>query len=359
LKSKLLITVLIDTYNHERFIEEAICSVLEQDFPASDAEILVVDDGSTDRTPDIVRKFEPHVHLLRKNNGGQASAFNVGVQQARGEIIAFLDGDDWWAQEKLSAVAEALDANPDVGLIGHGLTEVSPDGRRRTEVPRESMRFRISSVEDAKKFRMLRGFLGTSRMAYRRDVLRRVGSVPEALVFEADEYLFTLASIFAEVLILRGALTFYRVHGENLFQLSNGDPEAGRRKQRVLTLLAQSLREEITRNRVPDDVARAVLECVEVEAEALRLGLDGGFPWETVWTELRLMRIFHSDASFWQHLISCVRLVPAVVLPSATYYRLRRAFASLSMYQKLRRTLLPFPVPRQVERIDRRDERVD
>ncbi|MGB6978474.1 MAG: glycosyltransferase, partial [Candidatus Acidiferrales bacterium] len=60
------VTVLVDTYNHERFIEEALVSVLEQDFPADDTEILVVDDGSTDRTPEIVRKFAPRVRLIRK-----------------------------------------------------------------------------------------------------------------------------------------------------------------------------------------------------------------------------------------------------------------------------------------------------
>jgi len=64
------ITVLIDTYNHERFIEEAIGSVLEQDFPAAEMEILVVDDGSTDRTPEIAKKFEPRGRMIRKENGG-------------------------------------------------------------------------------------------------------------------------------------------------------------------------------------------------------------------------------------------------------------------------------------------------
>src|SRR5580704_10746400 len=100
------VTVLIDTYNHERFIEEAIVSVLEQDFPASEMEILVVDDGSTDRTPEIVQKFSSRVHSLRKDNGGQASAFNFGIPHAEGEIVAFLDGDDWWAPNKLSRVAQ-------------------------------------------------------------------------------------------------------------------------------------------------------------------------------------------------------------------------------------------------------------
>ena len=91
------VTVLIDTYNHERFIEKAIASVLEQDYPSANVEVLVVDDGSTDRTAEMVQKFEPRLRLIRKANGGQASAFNVGIPQAHGEIVAFLDGDDWWA----------------------------------------------------------------------------------------------------------------------------------------------------------------------------------------------------------------------------------------------------------------------
>src|SRR6201982_1266935 len=99
---KPLVTVLIDTYNHDRFIEEAIASGLEQDLPRGEVEILVVDDGSTDCTPEVVRKFEPHVRLLQKTNGGQASAFNAGIPEARGEIVAFLDGDDWWAKEKMN-----------------------------------------------------------------------------------------------------------------------------------------------------------------------------------------------------------------------------------------------------------------
>jgi glycosyltransferase involved in cell wall biosynthesis len=103
--TKPFVSVLIDTYNHERFIEEAIVSVREQDYPATEREIIVVDDGSTDRTPEIVRKFEPRLRLIRKPNGGQASAFNVGIPECKGEIISFLDGDDWWAKEKLRKVA--------------------------------------------------------------------------------------------------------------------------------------------------------------------------------------------------------------------------------------------------------------
>src|ERR1700746_1002350 len=104
--AKPFLSVLIDTYNHERFIEQAVLSVLAQDVAEGEREIIVVDDGSTDRTPEIVRRFEPRVRLIRKTNGGQASAFNTGIPECRGNIIVFLDGDDWWAQGKLQRVAE-------------------------------------------------------------------------------------------------------------------------------------------------------------------------------------------------------------------------------------------------------------
>src|SRR5438309_1296284 len=94
--AKPFVTALIDTYNHEAFIEKAIESVLQQEFPPADREIIVVDDGSTDHTPEIVHKFEPRVRLLRKQNGGQASAFNAAIPECNGEVVAFLDGDDWW-----------------------------------------------------------------------------------------------------------------------------------------------------------------------------------------------------------------------------------------------------------------------
>jgi glycosyltransferase involved in cell wall biosynthesis len=347
------VTVLIDTYNHQLFIEDAINSVLKQDFPSSEIEILVVDDGSTDNTPEITRKFAPRVRLLRRVNGGQAAAFNTGIPEAQGEIVAFLDGDDWWAPGKLTAVTGAFTANAGVGLVGHGITEVRLDGRQLTEVPLEVSRFRIASPRDARTFRMQRGFLGTSRMAYRREILSRIGSVPEAIRFEADEYLFTLAGFFADVMILRESLTFYRVHDKNLFQLTSGDEQAIRRKHQVLAALTQSLEDKLMQIEVPSEVARTILECVEVEADVLRLMVDRGFPWETVLTELRIMRVFHSDVSFWQHLFSCVRLIPAVMLPSNTYYRWRRQLSVLTLYQEFRRKLLPFPVPSQVERSEK------
>src|SRR5258707_4727552 len=168
------VSVLIDTYNHERFIEQAIVSALEQDFPASEREILVVDDGSTDRTPEIVRKFASQVRLLRKKNGGQASAFNAGISECKGEIIAFLDSDDWWERRKLSTVAAEFETHPTIGTIGHGIIEVDERGEQLAVVtPKKTWESRLRDLQQGSDFLTLRAFLGTSRLSMRTDILRQ------------------------------------------------------------------------------------------------------------------------------------------------------------------------------------------
>lgn len=344
------VTALIDTYNHELFIEDAIQSVLQQDFPASEMEILVVDDGSTDRTAEIVERFAPRARLLCKTNGGQASAFNAAIPEANGQVVAFLDGDDWWAPGKLKAVTDVFRREPTVGLVGHGVTIVDLNGGQRTEAPYELYRFRINSSENAKRFLLSRGFLGTSRMTCRKEVLRRVGHVPETLKFEADEYLFTLGGIISDVLILPDLLTFYRLHEKNLFQITKETAEGTRKKQEVLAALAKALGEQLNVHELPKEVANQIVECVQLEADLLRLGLDSGFPWETIDAERKVMRIFHNDASFWQHVFSYARLIPALVMPAAAYYRWRRQVSGLKRYKDFRERFFPFPVPEHVER---------
>src|SRR5437879_12724685 len=107
------VSVLIDTYNHEGFIEQALVSVLEQGLSAEEMEVIVVDDGSADNTSTIVRKFAPRVRYLFKPNGGQASAFNVGIPEMHGETASFLDAADGCAQDTLLTSLEHLAVSPD------------------------------------------------------------------------------------------------------------------------------------------------------------------------------------------------------------------------------------------------------
>ncbi len=347
------ISVLVDTYNHERFIEDALVSVLEQDVSDADREVIVVDDGSSDRTPEIVGKFAPRVRLIRKQNGGQASAFNAGIPECAGEIVAFLDGDDWWAPGKLRAVADTLAADKEVGLVGHGITEVFADGRHHAELLRDAPRFRLTSRAGAETFRLRKSFLGTSRMTCRTRILREIGRVPEPLRFQADEYIFTLAGLFADVLILRESLTFYRLHDANLFQLGDGDARAVRRKGDVMAALAQALREEMRRRDVDRDVTKIVVGWVQNEADQLSLLANGGMPWKTVRTELDTYRVTHPTASIAHWIFKCATLVPACVLPPKTYYSWKRQFAENAWYRKTRGKWLPYLQPGHVDRYRR------
>lgn len=348
---KPFVSVIIDTYNHEAFIEQAVASALDQDFPASGREILVVDDGSTDRTPELLAKFGSQIRILTKSNGGQASAFNVAIPECRGEIIAFLDGDDWWASNKLSAAARAFSAEPSVGVVGHSITEVLIDGTQRSELVRDTPRFRIDSVAGASTFRLRKSFLGTSRMAYRADVLRRIGPVPEALIIEADEYLFTLGALFSEVLLLRHPLTFYRLQGQNLFQLANKNLDALRRKHEVLIALAGALRDRFANERVPREISHLIIDSIQTEADVLRLSLGNGSPLENFRTELRSYDVHHSNASQFRRFLKCVSLVPALFLSVRNYNSLKQSIASNSFYVKLRQTVFPYRRPDHVDRI--------
>jgi glycosyltransferase involved in cell wall biosynthesis len=106
------VSVVIPTYNLARFLPEAIASVRAQGWP--DIEIIVVDDGSTDDTPDVLESLsrEGGVRVFRQENAGASAARNRGIQEARKEWIAFLDADDFWLAGKLAAQFDALEGKP-------------------------------------------------------------------------------------------------------------------------------------------------------------------------------------------------------------------------------------------------------
>lgn len=109
-----LISVVIPCYNCERYIAATLRSVLAQDWPK--LELIVVDDGSSDGSAELVRREFPQVRLVEQANQGVAAARNLGVAQARGEWVAFVDADDIWLPGKLRAQMEQLARQPDCRL---------------------------------------------------------------------------------------------------------------------------------------------------------------------------------------------------------------------------------------------------
>ena len=166
------VSVIIPAYNAAAYIARTVQSVLAQTWPA--LEILVIDDGSKDRTAEIVAAMAPPVRLIRKDTGGPASARNLGASQAKGEWLALLDSDDIWQPEKLSAQLQ-LCTEESTGLV-HCL----PD-HRNTAVP------------DVLTFDMMwdRNWIINSSVLIRRETFDALGGFNEAReLISVEDYNF-------------------------------------------------------------------------------------------------------------------------------------------------------------------------
>src|SRR5215831_9468158 len=113
-----IVSVVIPTYNNARFLPEALDSLLGQTY--RDFELIVVDDGSTDDTLEVLKPYRHLIRYVRKENGGPASARNLGIRHASGELIAFQDADDIWLPDKLQLQVDYLREHPEVGLVFSG-----------------------------------------------------------------------------------------------------------------------------------------------------------------------------------------------------------------------------------------------
>ena len=215
------LTVLIDAYNYGPYVEEAVSSALAQDFPCKEREILVVDDGSTDDTAARLRKFGNAIRYLYKPNGGQASAFNYGFANARGEVVALLDADDVWLPEKLSRLNEVFERNPDAGMAYHRLHWW--DGANETEADRYFIPV-SGRVPESRSALLQYPIASTSCLAFRRATLEKLLPVPEVLRSQADAFLTALIIFIAPVIAVEDYLGKYRLHGTNLFQTTAAKP---------------------------------------------------------------------------------------------------------------------------------------
>jgi glycosyltransferase involved in cell wall biosynthesis len=324
-----LVSVVVDTYNHEAFIGEAVASVLQQEYQLGAVEVLVVDDGSRDGTAKQLSAFTDRVRIVRKENGGQASALNLGVSLAKGDIIAFLDGDDWWHPRKLQAVVGYLLRTPAVGMVGHGIVEVSADGNKRPLGPGELIRFDLKSESGPGTLNRVACFLGTSRLTCRRSVLERLLPIPKALVIEADEYLFTLGGAVTEVAVLNEPLCYYRLHGQNLYQFGDYDPVRLKRKHLALAALADTLPTRLRALGVSEEKADKVVENTALDARRLGLVTDGGHIGMAFPVEWAVMRAHPEQWTLDRWPVKAVMLLLALALPPKLFYRLRDRYAIL------------------------------
>lgn len=222
MKDRPLVSTIINNYNYGHFLREAIDSVLNQTY--SHTEIIVVDDGSTDNSREIIANYKDRIIPVLKDNGGQASAFNAGVAASKGYIICFLDADDIFLPEKVAKVVDVFRNYQDIGWCFHSQRVVDVDTGALLRISRES-----SSRECDFRPHIRRGkesFIApaTSGLCLTHSLLEKILPLPESKTHKtaADRYIKVTALALSKGFFLAQELTIQRIHGDNAYTAMEG-----------------------------------------------------------------------------------------------------------------------------------------
>lgn len=217
------ISVIINTYNYGRFIEQTIESALAQDYPADRTEILVVDDGSTDDTPERVKKYEGRIRYFRKENGDQCSAITFGVAHSTGDVVAFLDGDDLWAPNRVSRALEEFEKDARIVMAYNKLSYWDSRDNTRWNPDFPDHVFGDVLADRSKLLSYI--YPPTSAIVFRRAAFERLTNIPMHPAFSYDLFLTTAVLFLGPIAYIPEALTIYRVHGNNRWFAGRTDPD--------------------------------------------------------------------------------------------------------------------------------------
>ncbi len=235
-----LISVVMPTYNRRNYIRESLDSVLAQDF--SDFEVIVVDDGSTDGTEEAVRLYEGRIRYIRQENRGAGVARNVGIRNARGAYIAFMDSDDLSRPNHLKSLYSFLDENPEFAMVVGNGGYLGGKYRYRSAIisPKRVKRLeeRGVTVKDLFDGRVIR-LQGTMT---RKSVLEEVGLLDEWFRMSYDLDLALRIVKNHQIGFINEEIYLWRPHGDNI---SSDEELRSRENLRALEKLAADFPEGV------------------------------------------------------------------------------------------------------------------
>jgi hypothetical protein len=169
-----LVSVVMPVHNGQAFLAQAIESVLSQTYVP--IELIAVDDGSTDRSADILAGCEPRIRVVRQAKSGVSAARNAGIDRSGGEYIAFLDQDDWWSPEKVASQVNVFQSNDRIGLV-HTAVAYYDDTLGRQVGPQDPEARPEQMTGDCYESLLLGNPLVNSSVIVRRSALDRVGGL--------------------------------------------------------------------------------------------------------------------------------------------------------------------------------------
>ncbi len=240
-----LVSIIINNYNYERFLPTAIDSALNQTY--SSVEVIVVDDGSTDNSQEIIRNYDHKIVPVLKKNGDHASTFNAGFSASQGEIICCLDADDRFLPEKVTQVVEVFTSHPEIGWCFHPLKLVNSATEELLGVTCAfpMLNEDISTPCDFRT-QLRKGKLpfyppSTSALCFRHSLLKQILPMPEILRQAADRYLTYGTLFLSPGFFLNQELTIQGIHNTNDGTLRQGQKFRQRkaRNQLVAAYLLQ------------------------------------------------------------------------------------------------------------------------
>jgi glycosyltransferase involved in cell wall biosynthesis len=220
-----LASVLVVNYNYERFLPEAIHSVLEQTY--DNYEIVICDDGSTDGSRDVIESFRARlperVVPVLKENGGVGSALNAAFDASRGDVICLLDADDRFFPTKIARVVDAFRADPRAVMVVNRMVKVDSEGEVSGLIPQvgelDSGWIRDDMLASGGHW----SFAPASGISLTRSCAQRIFPIPELFRTEADAYLFTQAPLWGGVNAISEPLSYYRLHASNVTSVQHID----------------------------------------------------------------------------------------------------------------------------------------
>jgi len=175
-----LVSIITPSYNQAAYLEQTIQSVLGQDYPR--IEYMVIDGSSTDNSVEIIKRYADRLaYWVSEKDRGQAEAINKGLVRAKGEILAWLNSDDYYLPDTISAVVKCFEENPDVVMAYGDMLAVDGNGQTINV-----LKYKQLSLEDLLCFQII----GQPSVFFRRSAFERTGPVEPTFHFMLDHHLW-------------------------------------------------------------------------------------------------------------------------------------------------------------------------